>query len=121
MAKNVICLWYNDGAEEAAKFYAKTFPPSSVGAVHYAPGDYPAGKQGDALTVDFTVLGIPASALMAVRMPNTAKPSRSRSRRKIKPKPTATGTPSSITAAKKANADGTRINGACHGKSARAY
>jgi len=58
MAKNVICLWYNGDAEEAAKFYAQTFPDSTVNAVHRAPGDYPAGKQGDVLTVEFTVLGI---------------------------------------------------------------
>ncbi|MDE1152322.1 MAG: VOC family protein [Micavibrio sp.] len=63
MTKNVICLWYNGAAEEAANFYAKTFPDSKVGAVHYAPGDYPDGKQGDALMVDFTVLGIPCLGL----------------------------------------------------------
>jgi len=63
MAKNVICLWYNGTAEEAAQFYAKTFPNSTVGAVHYAPGDYPDGKKGQALTVEFTVLGIPCLGL----------------------------------------------------------
>ena len=57
-SKVTLCLWYNGDAEEAARFYAATFPDSSVGAVHRAPGDYPAGKQGDALTVMFTVLGI---------------------------------------------------------------
>ena len=57
-AKNTICLWYKDDAENAARFYAQTFPDSSVGAVHRAPGDYPSGKKGDALTVDFTVMGI---------------------------------------------------------------
>ncbi len=57
-AKNTICLWYDGDAEEAARFYAETFPDSSVDAVHRAPGDYPSGKQGDVLTVDFTVLGI---------------------------------------------------------------
>ena len=62
-AKNTICLWYNGGAEEAARFYAETFPNSSVGAVHRAPGDYPAGKKGDVLTVDFTVMGIPCIGL----------------------------------------------------------
>jgi len=62
-AKNTICLWYNRDAEEAARFYAKTFPDSSVGAVHYAPGDFPSGKKGDPLTVDFTVLGIPCVGL----------------------------------------------------------
>jgi len=56
--KNTLCLWYNGTAEEAARFYAKAFPDSRVNAVHRAPGDYPAGKQGDVLTVDFTVLGV---------------------------------------------------------------
>ena len=58
-AKNTICLWYDRDAEAAARFYAETFPDSSVGAVHRAPGDYPAGKEGSVLTVEFTVLGIP--------------------------------------------------------------
>ena len=63
MAKNVICLWYDNSAEEAAKFYAKTFPNSTVNAVHTAPGDFPDGKQGQVLTVEFTVLGIPCVGL----------------------------------------------------------
>ena len=63
MAKNTICLWYNNDAEDAARFYAKTFPNSSVGATHYAPGDYPNGKKGDALVVEFTVAGIPCIGL----------------------------------------------------------
>jgi len=53
------CLWFNKNAEEAARFYAATFPNSRVNAVHKAPGDYPGGKAGDVLTVDFTVLGQP--------------------------------------------------------------
>ena len=57
--KNTICLWYNGSALEAAQFYAQTFPNSAVGAVHRAPADYPAGKQGDVLVVAFTVAGIP--------------------------------------------------------------
>jgi predicted 3-demethylubiquinone-9 3-methyltransferase (glyoxalase superfamily) len=61
--KNTICLWYNGTAEEAAHFYADTFPDSSVDAVHLAPGDYPSGKQGDVLTVEFTVMGIPCLGL----------------------------------------------------------
>jgi predicted 3-demethylubiquinone-9 3-methyltransferase (glyoxalase superfamily) len=59
MAKNTICLWYDKDAEAAARFYASTFPDSDVGAVHRAPGDYPSGKAGDVLTVQFTVAGIP--------------------------------------------------------------
>jgi 2-polyprenyl-6-hydroxyphenyl methylase/3-demethylubiquinone-9 3-methyltransferase len=62
-AKNTICLWYDRDAEEAARFYAATFPDSSVGAVHRAPGDYPSGKEGDVLTVDFVVMGIPCMGL----------------------------------------------------------
>ena len=62
-AKNRVCLWYDGDAEAAAKFYAKTFPDSSVDAVHLAPGDYPSGKKGDVLTVEFTVMGIPCLGL----------------------------------------------------------
>jgi 2-polyprenyl-6-hydroxyphenyl methylase/3-demethylubiquinone-9 3-methyltransferase len=62
-AKNTICLWYDRDAEDAARFYAKTFPDSSVGAVLRAPGDYPSGKKGDVLTVEFTVMGIPCIGL----------------------------------------------------------
>ncbi len=62
-AKNRICLWYDRDAEEAAHFYARTFPDSSVGAVHRAPGDFPSGKRGDALMVEFTILGIPCVGL----------------------------------------------------------
>ncbi len=62
-AKMTICLWYNGDAEEAARFYAETFPDSSVGAVFRAPGDYPSGKTGDVLTVEFTLMGIPCIGL----------------------------------------------------------
>lgn len=62
-SKNTICLWYDGNALEAATFYAKTFPDSAVIAVHHAPGDYPAGKQGDVLTVEFRVMGIPCLGL----------------------------------------------------------
>src|SRR4051812_33063642 len=62
-AKNTICLWYDKDAEDAARFYAKTFPDTSVNAVHRAPGDFPSGKKGDVLTVEFTVMGIPCIGL----------------------------------------------------------
>ena len=62
-AKNRVCLWYDRDAEEAARFYAATFPDSSVGAVHRAPGDNPSGKRGDVLTVEFVVMGIPSLGL----------------------------------------------------------
>lgn len=58
ITKNTICLWYDDAAEEAAQFYAETFPNSSFGAVHRAPGDNPSRKEGSVLTVEFTVLGV---------------------------------------------------------------
>ncbi len=63
MAKNIICIWYDKDAEAAARFYAETFPDSAVSAVHRAPSDYPSGKAGDVLTVEFTVLGIPCIGL----------------------------------------------------------
>ena len=61
--KNTICLWYEGAALDAARFYAETFPDSTVGAVLRAPGDYPDGKQGDVLTVEFTVSGVPCVGL----------------------------------------------------------
>ncbi len=61
--KNTICLWFDRDAKEAARFYAATFPGSKVGAVHKAPSDFPDGKEGDELTVEFTVLGIPCIGL----------------------------------------------------------
>lgn len=61
--KNTICIWYDNGALEAATFYANTFPDSAVSAVHHAPGDYPDGKEGNVLTVEFTVCGIPCVGL----------------------------------------------------------
>lgn len=63
MTKNAVCLWYDGAAEEAARFYASVFPDSAVTAVHRAPGDYPGGKAGDVLTVEFTVAGIPCLGL----------------------------------------------------------
>ncbi|MEO8577358.1 MAG: VOC family protein [Gemmatimonadales bacterium] len=62
-AKNTICIWYDRDAEDAARFYAETFPDSSVDGVYFAPGDFPSGKKGDVLTVEFTVLGVPCIGL----------------------------------------------------------
>jgi predicted 3-demethylubiquinone-9 3-methyltransferase (glyoxalase superfamily) len=73
IAKNTICIWYDNDAENAARFYAKTFSNSSVGAVHRAQGDYPSGKEGDVLTVEFTVLGIPCLGLNGGLHLNTLK------------------------------------------------
>lgn len=58
IAKNTICIWYDNDAEGAARFYAETFPDSSIIALHHAPSDYPSGKEGNVLTVQFTVLGV---------------------------------------------------------------
>ena len=63
MPKNTICIWYDKDAEAAARFYTATFPDSKMGAVHRAPGDYPSGKKGDTLTVEFTVAGVPCMGL----------------------------------------------------------
>lgn len=62
-SKNTVCLWYDGTALDAATFYAETFPDTAVTAVHHAPGDYPDGKKGDVLTVEFTVMGIPCVGL----------------------------------------------------------
>ena len=62
-AKNTVCLWFDRDAEAAARFYAGTFPDSSVGAVHRAPADNPSCKEGEVLTVEFTVMGIPCIGL----------------------------------------------------------
>jgi predicted 3-demethylubiquinone-9 3-methyltransferase (glyoxalase superfamily) len=61
--RNTICLWYNKDALYAARFYTATFPDSKVTAIHHAPSDYPSGKAGDVITVEFTVLGIPCIGL----------------------------------------------------------
>lgn len=62
-SKNTVCLWFDGAALEAAEFYARTFPDSAVHAVHRAPADYPAGREGDVLVVEFSVMGIPCMGL----------------------------------------------------------
>lgn len=62
-AKNTVCLWYDRDAEEAARFYVATFPDTAITAVHRAPADYPSGKEGEVLTVEFVVMGIPCIGL----------------------------------------------------------
>ena len=112
MAKNTICVWYDKDAEAAARFYAETFPDSAVGAVHRAPSDYPSGKEGDVLTVEFTVsTAVPRSSI--------TKLSRFRSPPMISKRLTATGTPLSAMAARRARAAGAKTSGACRGKSRR--
>ena len=63
MTKNTICVWYDHDAEAAANFYAQTFPDSRVSGVHLAPSDYPSGKKGQVITVEFTVVGVPCVGL----------------------------------------------------------
>ena len=119
-AKNTICLWYDSDAEDAARFYAKTFPDSSVGAVHRAPGDFPSGKKGDVLTVEFTVMGIPCLGLNGgpafkhneAFSFQVATADQAETGRYI-------GTRSSATAAKRVSAAGARTNGDCPGRSRR--
>jgi predicted 3-demethylubiquinone-9 3-methyltransferase (glyoxalase superfamily) len=118
--KNTICLWYDGTALDAARFYRRDLADSSVGTVMRAPGDYPDGKQGDVLTVNFTVLGIPCVGLnggpvfkqteafsFQVATDDQAETDRS-------------GTRSSATAARRASAAGARTSGACRGRSRRA-
>jgi predicted 3-demethylubiquinone-9 3-methyltransferase (glyoxalase superfamily) len=63
LAKNTICIWFDREAEQAARFYAETFPNSCVGAITRAPGDYPAGEQGNVLVVEFIVAGVACMGL----------------------------------------------------------
>ena len=119
-SKNTICLWYDGTALDAATFYAETFPDSAVGAVHRAPGDYPSGKQGDVLTVEFTVMGIPCLGLNGGPAFKHNEAFSFQVRPTIRPKPTACGTRSSATAARRARAAGARTSGACRGRSRRA-
>ena len=82
--KNTICIWFDNDAQDAARFYAVTFPDSKVIAVHQAPGDYPGGKKGDVLTVEFTVLGIPCLGLNGRPRVQAHRGFPSRSRRTIR-------------------------------------
>ena len=72
-AKNTVCLWYNGDAEDAATFYARTFPDSKVEAVHHAPGYFPSGSAGSVLTVQFTVAGFPSHLFLVSKLPRTLK------------------------------------------------
>jgi hypothetical protein len=121
IARNTICLWYDKDAEAAARFYAATFLDSSVSAVHRAPSDYPSGKEGDVLTVEFTVAGIPYLGLNGEpAFKHNEAFSFFRSPLTIRKRLTATGTPSSAMMARNVHAVGTGTNGAFPGKSHRA-
>ena len=118
-AKNTICLWYDGAAEEAARFYASTFPDSCVTALHRAPADYPSGKQGDVLTVEFTVMGIPCLGLNGGPAFRHCEAFSFQVATADQAETDATGTPSSATAARRASAAGARTGGASPGRSRR--
>ena len=111
MSKNTICLWYDKDAEAAARFYAATFPDSAVDAVRHAPSDYPGGKEGDVLTVEFTVLFNIVSASTAVPSGSRYQAFSFRVRPKIRKRRTATGTQSSVMAGRRASAGGAKTSG----------
>lgn len=115
VSNNTICLWYDGTALDTAKFYAETFPDSRVGAVLRAPSDYPAGKQGDVLTV-FTVMGISCLGQNGAGLKPT-KLSRSRLRPTARLKWIGCETRLLETAVKKANVVGARTSGDCRGRS----
>lgn len=117
--KNTVCLWFDGGAEPAARFYADTFPDSHVTAVHRAPADYPGGKAGDVLMVTFTVAGIPCLGLNGGPHAQHSEAFPSRSPPTPRKKPTAIGRPSWATVGRRRNAAGASTAGGCAGKSSR--
>ena len=118
-SKNTICLWFDKDAQEAARFYSTTFPDSKVIAVHKAPSDYPSGKQGDELTVEFTVLGIPCVGLNGGPAFKHSEAFSFQVATETRKRRTVTGTPSSAMAARKARAAGARTAGESPGRSLR--
>ena len=121
MAKNTICLWYDQDAEAAARFYAETFPDSSIGSVHRAPSDYPGGKANNVLTVEFIVAGVPCIGLNGGPTFKHSEAFSFQIATAIKKKQTATGKPLSATVDRKASAVGARTNGASRGRLRHGY
>jgi hypothetical protein len=118
--KNTICLWYDGARRSRAGSTPAPSPTAPWRAVHRAPADYPSGKQGDVLTVEFTVMGIPCLGLNGGPAFRHSEAFSFQVATTTRPRPTATGTPSSATAARKAPAAGARTAGACRGRSRRA-
>ena len=118
--KNTICIWYDGTALEAAQFYAETFPDSAVGTVYRAPGDYPAGKQGDVLTVEFTVIGIPCLGLNGGPAFRHSEAFSFQVATDDQAETDRLWNAVVATAARKAPAAGARTNGACRGRSRHA-
>ena len=117
MTKNTICRWYDKDAEAAAHFYAATFPDSAVSAVHRAPSDYPGGKKGAVISVEFTVAGVACLGLDGGPMFKHNEPFLFRSRPKIRWRPTSIGMRLLAMAVRPVNAAGAATNGACPGRS----
>lgn len=115
--KNTICLWYDGDAEEAARLYANTFPDPAVTAVCRAPGDFPSGKQGDVLTVWFTVLGVQCLGLNGGPAFKHSEAFHFRLQPLTKSKRIVIGTRSWVMVDRRALAVGVRTNGDCLGKS----
>lgn len=120
VARNTICLWYDGTALDAATFYAQTFPDSAVNAVHHAPSDFPSGKQGDVLTVDFTVAGIPCIGLNGGPAFKHSEAFSFQIATDDQAETDRLWNAIVATAARKAPAAGAATNGACPGRSARA-
>ena len=120
MPKNTICVWYDKEAEAAAHFYAKTFPDSAVGAVHRAPSDFPSGKKGDVLTVEFTVAGVPCLGLNGGPVFKHSEAFSFQIATDDQQETDRYWTPLSAMAARRVRAAGAKTSGASPGKSRRA-
>ena len=116
IVKNTICLWYDNDAETAARFYADTFPDSSIDAINLAPGDYPSGKEGDVITVEFTVMGVACIGLNGILVFSIMKHFHFRWRLKTRRKQIATGMPLWAMAVRKVSVAGARTSGAFPGR-----
>ena len=121
MTKATLCLWYNNDAEDAANFYAATFPDSTVGQIHLAPSDSPGGTAGGVMIVEFTVFGMKCIGLNGGPMFPHTEAFSFQIATDTQEKPTATGMRLSEMAALKANVAGARTNGASIGSSHRAF